>query len=140
MPDFRLAPEHAYPDPLEDCSAGLTRVSEHAAGLGADPERIAVDGRSGGGGLAAGLTPLARDRDAPHLYFQYLAFPEIDDRLPTKSMNQLVGIPLIDRANMRASCVNCLGDFEPGYDQPAGLPDVRRFWSSFTPHGRFSDG
>lgn len=81
--DYRLAPEHPYPVPAEDCYAGLEWLSAHAAELGADPARIAVMGDSGGGGLAAAVTLLARDRLGPALAWQVLICPMLDDRNTT---------------------------------------------------------
>ena len=63
--EYRLAPEHPDPIPVEDCYAGLLWTSQNASELGIDPSRILVAGASAGGGLAAGVALLARDRGAP---------------------------------------------------------------------------
>ena len=79
-PDYRLAPEHPDPSPVEDCYAGLKWAAEHAAEHGFDVNRIGVAGDSAGGGLAAGVALLARDRGGPVLARQILIYPMLDDR------------------------------------------------------------
>jgi acetyl esterase/lipase len=81
--DYRLAPETPHPGPVEDCYAALTWLSTHANELGIDPRRIAVGGSSAGGGLAAALALLARDRGEVSLAFQCLLAPMLDDRTCT---------------------------------------------------------
>lgn len=78
--DFRFAPEHPYPSSVEDCYTALVWAAEHAAELGVDPDRIAVMGDSAGGGMAAGVALMARDRGAPTLAAQILVYPMLDDR------------------------------------------------------------
>ena len=78
--DFRLAPEHPYPAPAEDCYAGLVWLAEHADELGVDLNRIGVAGDSGGGGIAAGVVLMARDRRGPKVVQQILIYPMLDDR------------------------------------------------------------
>jgi acetyl esterase/lipase len=78
--DYRLPPEHPFPAPVEDCYAGLQWLFTHAGDLGVDPSRIAIGGASAGGGLAAGLALLARDRGEVPVAFQLLIYPMIDDR------------------------------------------------------------
>ena len=85
--EYRLAPEASYPTPLEDCYAGLAWVHAHHAELGVDPDRIGIQGTSAGGGLAAGLALLARDRGEIPIAFQVLECPMIDDRFDTHSSN-----------------------------------------------------
>ena len=78
--DFRLPPEHPYPTPVEDCYAGLVWLAEHADELGVDLNRIGVMGDSGGGGFAAGVVLMARNREGPKVAKQILIYPMLDDR------------------------------------------------------------
>jgi acetyl esterase/lipase len=78
--DYRVAPEHPFPAPVEDCYAGLKWLFANADQLGIDPSRVAIAGASGGGGLAAGLALLVRDRGELSVAFQLLIYPMIDDR------------------------------------------------------------
>jgi acetyl esterase/lipase len=78
--DYRVAPEYPHPIPLEDCYTALCWLADNATELGVDPERIAVMGESAGGGLAAGVTLLARDRGGPALAQQLLIYAMLDDR------------------------------------------------------------
>ena len=81
--DYRIAPEHPHPTPVEDCYATLVWLTAQASTLGIDPTRIAVMGDSAGGGLAAGVCLLARDRSGPAIAQQLLIYPMLDDRTTT---------------------------------------------------------
>lgn len=81
--DYRLAPETPHPGPVEDCYAALRWLYTHAGELGVDETRIAIGGASAGGGLAAGLGLLTRDRGEVPLAFQLLIYPMLDDRTVT---------------------------------------------------------
>jgi len=81
--DYRIAPEHPHPTPVEDCYAALRWLADNAATLGVDPARIGVMGDSAGGGLAAGVSLLARDREGPPIAQQLLIYPMLDDRAQT---------------------------------------------------------
>jgi acetyl esterase/lipase len=78
--DYRLAPEEPFPAGLDDCYTALRWLHANADELGVDPARVAVGGDSAGGGLAAGLSQLARDRGGPAICFQLLVYPMLDDR------------------------------------------------------------
>ena len=78
--DYRLAPEAPFPAALDDCYAALHWLHANASELGMDATRIAVAGESAGGGLAACLSLLARDREGPPLIMQMLTYPMLDDR------------------------------------------------------------
>ena len=112
--DYRLAPETPHPGPVEDCYAALRWVFTHAGELGIDPTRIAIGGAGAGGGLAAGLALLTRDRGEVPLVFQLLVYPMLDDRTvmmaePHLSTGEFVWTPIENRFGWRA----LLGE-EPG--------------------------
>jgi triacylglycerol lipase len=78
--EYRLAPENPFPAPQEDNYAGLLWLAENAEALGVDPNRIVTMGESAGGGLAAALALMARDRGGPKLAGQVLIYPMLDWR------------------------------------------------------------
>ncbi|MDF0543918.1 alpha/beta hydrolase [Sphingobium sp. H39-3-25] len=81
--NYRLAPETAFPGPLEDCYVALRWLIENSAELGVDRARIVVMGESAGGGLAAALALLVRDRQGITLAGQVLVYPMLDPRTGT---------------------------------------------------------
>ncbi len=76
--DYRLAPEHPFPAPLEDAYAATRWVAQAAEGERFDATRVAVGGDSAGGNLAAAVALAARDRGGPPLVFQLLVYPTVD--------------------------------------------------------------
>lgn len=114
--DYRLAPEHPFPAPVEDCYAALAWVAAKADELGIDPARLGVAGESAGGGLSAAVALLARDRGGPRLSFQYLGIPELDDRLDTQSMRDYTDTPIWNRPNAVYSWTSYLGAERGGAD------------------------
>jgi acetyl esterase len=87
--DYRLAPEHPFPAPLEDCFAATDWAWRNAASLGCDPRRLSVGGASAGGNLAAAVCLLARERGGPPLVLQVLECPAFDPDLGSDSMREL---------------------------------------------------
>ena len=116
--DYRLAPEHPYPAPLDDCYAGLLWVAQHADELGVDPQRIAIGGASAGGGLAAALVLLARDKGEVDVWYQLLIYPMIDDRNVSAS-SMIDGAPIWSRAANLLGWRAYLGDLSGTDDVPA---------------------
>jgi acetyl esterase/lipase len=117
--DYRLAPEHPYPAALEDCYSALIWL----AGLPAvDPARVAIGGASSGGGLAAALALLARDRGEVTPALQLLAYPMLDDRSGARpaTPNYRLGSP----KNNRFAWTAYLGDADPQVAVPARRDDL----------------
>jgi acetyl esterase/lipase len=114
--DYRLAPETSFPGPLEDCYAALRWLHANAGELGVDTGRLAVGGGSAGGGLAAALALLARDRGEVPLVFQALISPMLDDRTVTLDPpHPYTGEFIWTRESNRFGWTALLGQ-EPGSD------------------------
>jgi acetyl esterase/lipase len=123
--EYRLAPEHPFPAGFEDAWAALGWVAEHAASIGADPDRIAVGGVSAGGALAAALALRARDEGGPALVYQLLDTAVLDDRLDTPSMREFEAAPLWNRPQAALSWQYYLAGAAPtAYAAPARAEDV----------------
>ena len=129
--DYRLAPEHPVPAPIDDCYAALAWFHENAAELGIDPSRIAVGGDSAGAGLAAGLALFARETAKYPICFQLLTYPMIDDRTGSTSHpgDPLTGEFVWTRGSNQFGWSCYLGDAAPSAphvparaDSLAGLP------------------
>lgn len=127
--EYRLAPEHPYPAPVEDVYAGLVWTAENAKELGADPERIVIAGASAGGGLSAALALLLRDRRGPRPLGQLLMCPMLDDRNDTQSVHQMAGLGIWDRTANETGWTALLGELRGGpdvspYAAPARADDL----------------
>jgi acetyl esterase/lipase len=121
--DYRLAPEHPHPIPVEDAYTGLLWLVEHAAELGVDPARIAVMGDSAGGGLAAAVAILSRDRGGPAIARQILLYPMLDDRTtPDSHIAPFAGWTYDDNATGWQAL---LGDRAGGPDVDAAAAPAR---------------
>ncbi|MFI5613754.1 alpha/beta hydrolase [Amycolatopsis sp. NPDC051903] len=116
--DYRLAPEHPHPAPVEDCYTGLKWTVEHAADFGFDPARVIIGGASAGGGLAAATALLARDRGGPALLGQLLLYPMLDDRNDTPSAFQMQGLGVWDQTANDIGWTALLGPARGGPDVP----------------------
>ena len=134
MVDYRIAPEHPHPTPVEDCYAALRWLADNAVTLGVDPARIGVMGDSAGGGLAAGVCLLARDRGGPPVAQQLLIYPMLDDHANTPDPQLLPFLTWTydDNVTGWAALLGASAgtDMAPPYAAPAratdltGLPDT----------------
>ena len=127
--EWRRPPEHPFPAPMDDCYAGLAWTHRHAAELSVDPARIAVGGASSGGGSAAGLALLARDRGELPVAFQLLIYPMLDDRNVTPASRALTDPRVWNRASNLIGWRAYLGDASgtdlvSSYAAPARATDL----------------
>jgi acetyl esterase/lipase len=115
--DYRLAPETRAPGSVHDCYAVLGWLHGQAGALSLDQSRIAVGGASAGGGLAACLSILARDRAEFPVSCQMLIYPMLDDRTastadPHPYAGEFIWTPAANRFGWTA-----LLGHEPGGDK-----------------------
>jgi acetyl esterase/lipase len=127
--DYRLAPEATGTALVDDCYQGLLWVAEHSAELGIDPARIIVAGASAGGGLAAGVTILARDLGTPAIAAQMLICPMLDHRNSSTASRQYSGGPGVWTREMnefgwRAVLGDRTDQEVPAYVSPALADDL----------------
>lgn len=135
--EYRLAPEHPYPAPLEDCYSALTWL----AGLpSVDRYRVAIGGASAGGGLTAALALLARDRAEVSPAFQLLTYPMLDDRSSATAPG--ANYRLWDNRSNSFGWAAYLGHADPRdavparHDDLSGLPPA---WIGVGTHDLFHD-
>lgn len=128
--EYRLAPADPHPAPVEDCYAGLCATLDRAAEFGIDPAQFVLTGESAGGGLAAAVALMARDRGGPSLTGQMLLCPMLDDRNETPSSFELDGEGVWDRTSNLTGWEALLGEQRGGpdvspYAAPARASDLQ---------------
>jgi triacylglycerol lipase len=111
--DYRLAPETRFPHSLEDCYAALQWLYANAEELAIDRSRIAIVGESAGGGHAAALAILARDRGEIPICLQLLDSPMLDDRTASAEPHPFCGEFIWTHESNRFGWQALLG-MEPG--------------------------
>ena len=117
--DYRLAPEHPFPAPLEDTYTGLRWLRQSVDELGIDLARIAIGGDSAGGGLAASLAQVAHDRGEVPVCFQLLVYPMLDDRSVLRADHGDTGDFVWDPRSNRFGWTCYLGRSPVADDAPA---------------------
>jgi acetyl esterase len=139
---YRLAPEHRWPTAAEVVYAVLDWVAGHAAELGIDSARLSLGGASAGGGLAAAVALMARDRGGPAVNFQLLETPVLDLTLSLPSINRFASGYLLTRAWLRRGYEAYVPDEaqrRDGYASPllagdlSGLPPTFVLTAEFDP-------
>jgi acetyl esterase/lipase len=119
--EYRLAPEHPYPAPLEDCYSALTWLTRLPS---VDPTRAAIGGGSAGGGLAAALALLTQDRGEIHLAAQLLVYPMLDDRTVDRKGLDNPGLRLWNQSSNKYGWSAYLGGADPEVAVPARRADL----------------
>ncbi|MFT7648818.1 MAG: acetyl esterase/lipase [Candidatus Poriferisodalaceae bacterium] len=120
---YRLAPENPYPAGLEDCYAGLKWMKEHGAEIGVDTDRIGIGGPSGGGGLAAALALMVRDRGEFEIGYQLLIYPMIDDTRVRETATW--DVPIWDPGSNEFGWSSYLGELFGSDDVPTHAAPTR---------------
>jgi triacylglycerol lipase len=87
--DWRLAPEHPYPEGLDDAASVWHSIVSEPAKFGVDPARLVIGGASAGAGLVAALCIRLRDSGLPQPRLQLLVYPMLDDREITPSIQAI---------------------------------------------------
>ncbi|MFJ9448139.1 alpha/beta hydrolase [Kitasatospora sp. NPDC101235] len=138
--EYPLAPRTRFPGAVEACYAGLVWAAEHAGALGVDARRVVIGGKSAGGGLAAALALLTRDRGGPAPVGQLLLSPMLDDRGDTFSSHQMAGHDTWHRTSNTTAWQALLGhrygaaDLSP-YAAPARATDLSRLPAAYVEAG-----
>jgi acetyl esterase/lipase len=140
--DYRLAPEHRFPAALEDASAAVRHISEHATEFGIDAERLGICGDSAGATLAAATTQAAARTGRPPLKLQLLLCPILDYSRITASKREFSSGYLVDQATLDHDLIHYLPagtDASNPRVSPllaenvAGLPPTRIHTAEFDP-------
>ena len=146
--DWRRSPEHPFPAAMNDCYAALAWTHQQAGELNIDPELVAIGGASSGGGSAAGLALMARDRGEYPICFQSLNYPMLDDRNVTPSSHAIVHPRVWNRDTNARAWKAYVGDAaggdgvspyrgpQPGHRSRRAPARLHRGWRSGSVPGR----
>ncbi len=77
--EYRLAPEHRFPIPFEDCYEAAKALYTNRSILHTEPDRITVMGDSAGGNLTAAVALKARDTGDFKIERQILIYPALNN-------------------------------------------------------------
>lgn len=125
--NYRLAPEHPFPNPLNDCYEGLEHVVNNASQFAIDPSKVAVGGGSAGGLLSTSVAIRARNEQGPKIVLQVLQYPMVDNRCQTDSHKEITDLGVWD-SGMNQYAFQCYLRDVPKTDYvkaiPALMPDL----------------
>ncbi|MEM7016215.1 MAG: alpha/beta hydrolase [Pseudomonadota bacterium] len=124
--DYRLAPKHPFPVPLDDCYEVWQWFTHEADNLGVDPSRIAISGQSAGGCLAASLAQKILDAGGVQPAAQALFCPMLDDRTAADPALDAIKHRVWNNKSNRAGWSAYLGHSPGESDVPAYAAPARR--------------
>ena len=119
--EYRQGPEHKFPAAHEDAFAAYKWVLENAKSFGGDPARVAVAGESAGGGLAAAVSLMARDRKARMPLAELLVYPIAGYDFTTPSYKENEKAKPLDKAGMQWFFKQYLNSPKDGQDPRISL-------------------
>lgn len=120
--DYRRAPEHPFPAPVDDCFAALRWVHDSGEDFGMDPTRIAVTGASAGATLATAVSLMARDHGGPRISLQLLLYPALDNTLTSDSVREFPVTASWTTEDTRLKWQHYLGPDPAAADSPYAVP------------------
>lgn len=132
--DYRLAPEHPFPTPMQDCFDALCWCAENAEQLGADGKRLVVGGDSAGGNLAAAVSIASRSGDGPEISAQVLYYPVTDRNFDRASYSENESGYLLTKKGMMYFWDSYLRDDDDANDPlaaPLQAPDLSNLPAAF---------
>ncbi|MEM9609240.1 MAG: alpha/beta hydrolase [Actinomycetota bacterium] len=124
-PAYRLAPEHPFPAAHDDLLASIEHLTKEPDRFGIDPDRMVVGGQSAGGGLAASMAQLLRDRSIP-LRGQLLVYPMLDDRTAVRDDIEATEHPVWNKTSNHTGWGAFLPNPPGAADQPTDSVPARR--------------
>lgn len=140
--DYRLAPEHPFPQPLDDCYSAACWIEKHIQEYGGNPNKIAIGGDSAGANLAAAVTLMAKQNQGPKWIHQLLICPVLNCNFETLSYYEFSKDYFLTREDMQFFWKTYLKNMENGHNPYAsplkaqslsGLPPATLIVSNFDP-------
>ena len=125
--DYRLAPEHPFPQGHDDCYAATCWAAQNAAEINGDATRLIVAGDSAGGNMAATVSLHARDEGQPAIALQILIYPSTLMFGDTSESRQQFAGYLLSEADMNTYHEWYIADTDQGdnpYASPLLAPDL----------------
>ncbi len=114
--DYRRAPEHPFPGPLDDVLAAWRAILDQAADYGGSVSDVVLAGDSAGGNLVAAACLVLRDTQGPLPHRQLLIYPSTNMHCATSTFDHLAMGPFLTRADVLCSV---------GYYAPPDFTDAR---------------